>query len=28
MMFMSLEDETGIANVIVAPDLLQKIACC
>ncbi|MFY9662450.1 MAG: error-prone DNA polymerase [Terriglobales bacterium] len=24
MMFMSLEDETGIANVIVAPDLLQK----
>jgi error-prone DNA polymerase len=24
MMFMSLEDETGIANAIVAPDLLQK----
>ena len=24
MMFMSLEDETGIANVIIAPDLLQK----
>ena len=24
MMFMSLEDETGIANAIIAPDLLQK----
>jgi error-prone DNA polymerase len=24
MMFLSLEDETGIANAIVAPDLLQK----
>jgi error-prone DNA polymerase len=24
MMFMSLEDETGIANAIVSPDLLQK----
>jgi error-prone DNA polymerase len=24
MMFISLEDETGIANAIVAPDLLQK----
>ena len=24
MMFVSLEDETGIANAIVAPDLLQK----
>ena len=24
MMFMSLEDETGIANAIVAPDLIQK----
>ena len=24
MMFMSLEDETGIANAIVAPDLLQE----
>ena len=24
MMFMSLEDETGIANTIIAPDLLQK----
>jgi error-prone DNA polymerase len=24
IMFMSLEDETGIANAIVAPDLLQK----
>jgi error-prone DNA polymerase len=24
MMFMSIEDETGIANAIVAPDLLQK----
>jgi len=24
MMFMSLEDETGIANAIVAPDMLQK----
>jgi error-prone DNA polymerase len=24
MMFMSLEDETGIANAIFAPDLLQK----
>ena len=24
MMFMSLEDETGIANAIVAPDLLQR----
>jgi len=24
MMFMSLEDETGIANAIVAPDLLHK----
>jgi error-prone DNA polymerase len=24
MMFMSLEDETGIANAIVAPDLLRK----
>ncbi|MGA8539704.1 MAG: error-prone DNA polymerase [Terriglobales bacterium] len=24
MMFMSIEDETGIANAIIAPDLLQK----
>ncbi len=24
MMFMSLEDETGIANAIIAPDLLQR----
>jgi error-prone DNA polymerase len=24
MMFVSLEDETGIANAIIAPDLLQK----
>lgn len=24
MMFLSLEDETGIANAIIAPDLLQK----
>jgi error-prone DNA polymerase len=24
MMFMSLEDETGITNAIIAPDLLQK----
>src|SRR3982751_7043065 len=24
MMFMSLEDETGIANAIFAPDLLEK----
>jgi len=24
MMFMSLEDETGIANAIFTPDLLQK----
>jgi error-prone DNA polymerase len=24
MMFMSLEDETGIANAIIHPDLLQK----
>ena len=23
-MFLSLEDETGISNAIVAPDLLQK----
>jgi error-prone DNA polymerase len=24
MMFMSLEDETGIANAIISPDLLHK----
>ena len=26
--FLSLEDETGVANAIITPDMFHRIACC